>query len=125
MESGESKVSNSAASPSTPHSPPSTNSQKRVIDHTAHLRDFADTAAFIDRLDLLISVDTAPVHVAGAIGKPVWTLMPYESDFRWMTDTDNPSRWYPSMRHFRQDVIGDWRPVIARVMAELQVISRL
>lgn len=95
----------------------------RVIDHTSHLRDFADSAAFIDRLDLLISVDTAPAHVAGALGKPVWTLMAHEPDFRWMTDTDNPSRWYPSMRHFRQSVLGDWKPVIARVIQELATKS--
>lgn len=92
----------------------------KVIDHTALISDFADSAALLECLDLLITVDTAPAHLAGAIGKPVWTLLQFEPDFRWLADTENPSRWYPSMRHFRQTKLGDWKSVMERVAGELR-----
>ena len=91
----------------------------RVIDHTSFIKDFADTAAFIDRLDLLITVDTAAAHLGSALGKETWMFLAFEPDFRWFCDTDNPSRWYPSLRLFRQTVAGDWKSVIERVAKEL------
>ncbi|HMK49905.1 MAG TPA: glycosyltransferase family 9 protein, partial [Thermodesulfovibrionales bacterium] len=75
---------------------------------------FADTASFIANLDLIISVDTATAHLAGAMGKPVWTLLPFSPDWRWMLDrADSP--WYPTMRLFRQPSPGNWEAVIEQV----------
>ena len=82
------------------------------------IADFADTAAVIAELDLVIAVDTAVAHLAGSLGKPVWILLPYVLDWRWMLDRED-SPWYPSARLFRQTVIGDWDSVIARLGQEL------
>jgi Flp pilus assembly protein TadD len=83
------------------------------------LTDFAETAAAISAMDLVISVDTSVAHLAGALGRPVWTLLPYAPDWRWMLDrTDSP--WYPSMRLFRQETRGDWAGVVSRVIEELR-----
>jgi hypothetical protein len=89
-----------------------------LIDHTLELRDFADTAALISHLDLVISVDTAVVHLAGAMGKPVWILLPFAPDWRWMMNRDD-SPWYPTARLFRQKTLGDWASVVAQVADEL------
>ena len=83
------------------------------------LKDFLDTAAVIEQLDLLISVDTAVVHLAGAMNKPVWTLLADVNDFRWLRDRDD-SPWYPSMRLWRQTAGGNWSNVIDRLAAELK-----
>jgi tetratricopeptide (TPR) repeat protein len=83
------------------------------------LGDFADTAAAMSALDLVITVDTSPAHLAGAIGTPVWVLLPHTSDWRWFLDRDD-SPWYPSARLFRQKVRADWEPVITRVAGELR-----
>lgn len=78
------------------------------------LRDFADTAAIIAELDLVISVDTAVAHLAGALAKPVWILLPFVGEWRWLEErTDTP--WYPTMRLFRQQRPGDWEGVIGAV----------
>jgi len=80
--------------------------------------DFEDTAAAASLCDLVITVDTSVAHLAGAMGKPVWLLLPFVPDWRWLLDrTDSP--WYPSMRIFRQSKRGDWDGVIARVVAAL------
>ena len=85
----------------------------------AELADFADTAAAIENLDLVISVDTAVAHLAGALGKPTWTLLPFAPDWRWLLDRDD-SPWYPTMRLFRQPEPGDWTAVISAVAAALK-----
>ena len=89
-----------------------------IVDWMDELDDFADTAALIDGLDLVISVDTAVAHVAGALGKPVWLLNRYDRCWRWMWDrTDTP--WYPTMRLFTQSVPGVWDDVVAEAAAIL------
>jgi hypothetical protein len=82
-------------------------------------RDFLDSASLIDTLDLVISVDTAVAHLAGALACPVWTLIPESPDWRWLLNrTDSP--WYLTMRLFRQTQHGGWAPVMARVAEELR-----
>ena len=76
---------------------------------------FADTAAAINALDLVIGVDTAVIHIAGALGKPVWVLIPSPADWRWLEDRDD-SPWYPTMRLFRQTEPGRWSKPIERVV---------
>jgi hypothetical protein len=89
-----------------------------IYDASRGLRDFADTAALVAALDLVISVDTAAAHLAGALGRPVWLLNRFDTDWRWMVDrTDSP--WYPTMRIFRQPRRGDWDSVISQVCAAL------
>ncbi|WP_158931095.1 tetratricopeptide repeat protein [Acidisphaera sp. S103] len=89
-----------------------------IIDWTDELDDFADTAALIDGLDLVITVDTAVAHTAGALGKPVWMLNRFDRCWRWMWDrTDTP--WYPTMRLFTQRVPGVWKDVVSEVAAML------
>jgi hypothetical protein len=85
-----------------------------ILDIRDELNDFADTAAVIGELDLVISVDTSVAHLAGAMGKPLWLLLPYAVDFRWMYGRDD-SPWYPTARLFRQATPGDWESVIARL----------
>lgn len=83
------------------------------------LHDFDDTMAVLDALDLLISVDTAAVHLAGAMGRPTWVLLPYAPDWRWLLErTDTP--WYPMLRLFRQPAPYDWAGTVARVVAALR-----
>ena len=90
-----------------------------VQDLSPQIQDFADTAALIDQLDLVISVDTAVVHLAGALGKPVWVVLPYAADWRWLLDRQD-SPWYPTMRLFRQPAPGDWDGVFREVAIALQ-----
>jgi hypothetical protein len=82
------------------------------------LEDFLDTAALIEQVDVVISVDTAVAHLAGALGKPVWILLPFAPDWRWLLDRDD-SPWYPTARLFRQPAPGDWDSVVTRVGKEL------
>lgn len=90
-----------------------------LLDLTEHLKDFSDTAALVANLDLVITVDTAVAHLAGAMGKPVWVLLAHTPDWRWMLDR-NDSPWYPTMRLFRQPQPGDWAYVIDEVARGLQ-----
>ena len=84
------------------------------------LKDFSDTAALIDLMDLVISIDTGVAHLAGALGKPLWVLLPYKADWRWLRDrSDSP--WYPSARLFRQSQPTDWVGVIEQIIGELAV----
>jgi tetratricopeptide (TPR) repeat protein len=95
-----------------------------VIDLSAELTDFSVTAAVMDGLDLIISVDTAPAHLAGALGRPLWLLLPFAPDWRWMLDRED-SPWYPSARLFRQDQPGDWSGVAGRVREALKGLSAI
>jgi tetratricopeptide (TPR) repeat protein len=94
-----------------------------MIDLAPELNDFADTAAAIAALDLVISVDTSVVHLAGAIGRPAWVLLPYAQDWRWLRDRDD-SPWYPSLRLFRQEKPQAWDGVLARVATALEQLAR-
>ena len=78
------------------------------------IRDFADTAAIIDKLDAVVSIDTSIAHLAGALGKPLWLMLPFAADWRWFTNTDR-SPWYPSARLVRQPAPGQWQSVVEQV----------
>lgn len=96
-------------------------SRDTIADISPYLGDFADTAAVVQELDLVISVDTSVAHLAGALGKPVWTMLPFAPDWRWMLNRED-SPWYPTMRLFRQPKPGDWPSVIQRVAEELKAL---
>ncbi len=87
------------------------------------LGDFADTAAVIALLDVVVSVDTSVAHLAGAMGKPVLILLPYAADFRWMRSSDD-TPWYPSAKLLRQPAFGDWDSVVARLGDELRQLCQ-
>ena len=82
------------------------------------MKDFADTAALVELMDVVVTVDTSVAHLAGAMGKAVWILLPFNPDWRWLLDRED-SPWYPTARLFRQPAIGDWASVIDRVREEL------
>ena len=88
-------------------------------DWTGELNDFADTAALMAALDLVISADTAPLHLAGALGRPVWLLDRYDSCWRWLRERDD-SPWYPTLRRFRQAAPGEWAGVVEQVALALK-----
>ncbi len=97
-------------------------SNMELIDLTAQLNDFAETAGLIENLDLVITVDTAVAHLAGAMGKPVWLLLSRVPAWRWMLDrSDSP--WYPTMRLFRQPAMGDWNTPIAQAARALRELA--
>lgn len=96
--------------------------QSPLINETNNLNDFADTAALIMQLDLVISVDTAVAHLAATLGKPVWILLPFTPDFRWQLErSDSP--WYPTAKLFRQNQTGDWLTVLEHIHQVLQNTS--
>jgi tetratricopeptide (TPR) repeat protein len=95
----------------------------QIVSYGEELTDFAETAAIVDQLDLVIAVDTSVVHLAGAMAKPVWILLPYNADWRWFLDrSDSP--WYPTARLFRQDRTQSWTSVIADVRSALDEFLR-
>lgn len=95
------------------------NARSGIVDLTEQLTDFSETAALMSCLDLVISVDTSVVHLAGALGTPVWTMAPFNPDWRWLLNrSDSP--WYQSMRLFRQPKRGDWASVVDDVRHELE-----
>jgi tetratricopeptide (TPR) repeat protein len=94
----------------------------QIRSHEEELGDFADTAALIAEMDLIITVDTAVAHLAGALGKAVWIMLPYVADFRWLIErSDSP--WYPTARLFRQSGSGNWRSVMDKVRSELHKMN--
>lgn len=90
-----------------------------IVDPTAQLSDFADTAALVSCLDLVITVDTSVAHLSGALGRPTWILLPYAPDYRWLLHRED-SPWYPTVRLFRQDASRDYAGVIDRLRHELK-----
>ena len=106
------QVGEPAAAARTPNAP------MQLLDWSARLTDFAQTAALIDNLDLVITIDTAVAHLAGAMGKPVWVMLQSAADWRWLLGRDD-SPWYPTMRLFHQPRPGDWAAVIGQVTTEL------
>lgn len=95
-----------------------------LVDLRSHIGDFADAAALIGQLDLLITVDSALAHLAGALGRPVWTLVNALPDWRWLLGR-NDSPWYPTMRLYRQSRRGDWRGPLAAVAGDLSQLASL
>ena len=93
-----------------------------LTDYMCEMRDFADTAALIANLDLVISVDTAVAHLAAALGKPVWLLNRFDSCWRWLRKRED-SPWYPSLKIFRQPKLGDWPTVIENVTEALSLLQ--
>lgn len=89
-------------------------SHSGILDLGREIKDFTDTAAVCELMDVVVSVDTSVAHLAGALGKAVWVLLPFNPDWRWLTDR-NDSPWYSSVRLFRQSRIGDWSDVISRM----------
>lgn len=98
-----------------PKNAPGTDGPARVVKFWGdELNDFADTAALIEHMDLVVTVETAVAHLAGALGKPVWILLPFVPDWRWQLDRDD-SPWYPSARLFRQSRLGEWAEPVRRI----------
>jgi tetratricopeptide (TPR) repeat protein len=89
-----------------------------ILDLTSHLTDFAETAALVSCMDLVITVDTSVAHLAGALGRPTWIVLPYTPDWRWLLDRDD-SPWYPTARLFRQTKTREYASVLDRVRVEL------
>jgi len=93
-----------------------------ILDLTSDLTDFSETAALVCCLDLVITVDTSVAHLAAALGRPTWILLPYLPDFRWLLDRDD-SPWYPTVRLFRQSETREYDTVLGRVRTELLRLS--
>lgn len=91
----------------------------QILDLSADITDFADTAAIMANLDLVVTVDTSVAHLAGALGRPVWVLLPFAPDWRWLLGRED-SPWYPTMRLFRQPALGVWGPVIGQAADHLR-----
>jgi hypothetical protein len=94
----------------------------QLVDPGARLRDFADTAALVSHLDLVVTIDTSVAHLAGAMGRPTWVLLTRVPDWRYQLErADTP--WYPAMRLFRQHADGEWADAIARVAGALEALA--
>ncbi|CCE08427.1 putative TPR domain protein [Bradyrhizobium sp. STM 3843] len=96
--------------------------REEIVDHTALLTDFAETAALVSCLDLVVTVDTSVAHLAGALGRPTWILLPYAPDWRWLLGRED-SPWYPTVRLFRQTETREYDSVIERVRRELSAMA--
>ena len=95
---------------------------KNILHFGDELADFSDTAALSGLMDIIISVDTGTAHLAGALGKPVWLLLPFSPDFRWLLNREN-SPWYPSIKLFRQTTPGNWTTVFEKIKEDLQTLD--
>jgi hypothetical protein len=94
-------------------------SRPDILNFAAELKDFGDTAALCDCLDVVVSVDTSVAHLSGALGKETWVLLSFSAAWRWLLDRDD-SPWYPTARLYRQSEAGDWDGVIQRVRSDLK-----
>ena len=97
-------------------------SQTNILHYGEELKDFAETAALCELMDLVISVDTSVTHLSAALGKPTWVMLPFSPSWRWLLDRDD-SPWYPSVKLYRQPSIGDWSSVFERVRTDLLKIG--
>jgi tetratricopeptide (TPR) repeat protein len=97
---------------------------KNFINYSDELHDFSDTAALIENLDLIISVDTSTAHLAAAMGKPVWLLNRFDSCWRWLVDRDD-SPWYSSIKIYRQSKMNDWDSVLARIRIDIENLCKI
>lgn len=86
------------------------------------IRDFSDTAALCELMDVVVSVDTSIAHLGGAMGRPTWIMLPYHPDWRWLLERDD-SPWYPSVSLYRQPALFDWSSVLAKVRVELEKLA--
>ena len=93
-----------------------------LADFSADLGDYADSAALIANLDLVIAVDTSVAHLAAALGVPTWILVPFHPDWRWLDSAPDSTPWYAAARLFRQPAYGDWESVVERVRRALEVL---
>jgi len=98
------------------------NSRRDISIWSDDLTTFAETAALVACMDLVISVDTSVAHLAAALGKPVWLLLPFSPDWRWLEEGEG-SPWYPGMRLFRQPATGDWPGALGQVAAALRTFA--
>lgn len=98
-------------------------SELGIVNLAERITDLDDTAAILEHLDLLITCDSAPTHLAGALARPVWVPLPYSPDWRWLLERED-SPWYPTMRLFRQDDSCRWEPVFERIASELSALAR-
>jgi hypothetical protein len=105
-----------------PHDADVLRERTEIIDHSRDLTDFVETAALVSCLDLVVAVDTSVAHLAAALGRPTWILLPSNPDFRWMLNR-NDSPWYPTVRLFRQSRTREYESVIERVRAELEAMA--
>ena len=90
----------------------------QIRTYQTELHDFSDTAALIEEMDLVVTIDTSVAHLAGALGKPVWMMLPYSTDYRWGMSGDK-TPWYPTATLFRQPDISDWTSVVHKVATAL------
>jgi hypothetical protein len=97
--------------------------ERGVRSFAEELHDFTDTAALCELVDLVISIDTSVAHLAGALGRPCWVMLPYVPDWRWLLVRDD-SPWYASLRLYRQDASRSWTAVLQRVAADLAGLAR-
>jgi hypothetical protein len=94
-----------------------TRSGRIAVNHR-ELADFADTAALIEEMDLIVSIDTSVAHLAGALARPLWVMLPYAVDYRWGPEGDR-TPWYPTATLFRQATVGDWQSLVATMTGRL------
>jgi tetratricopeptide (TPR) repeat protein len=107
-----------------PEDQPILDSLSQLLQHQNELKDFADTAALIQEMDVVISVCTSVAHLSGALGHNTWVLLPYSADYRWMLN-EKDSPWYPSVELFRSNKIGDWSDVVSQVREKLALMASL
>jgi ADP-heptose:LPS heptosyltransferase len=97
--------------------------ESRVTFFGTDIRDFSDTAALCELMDLVVTVDTGVAHLSGALGRPTWILLPFAPDFRWLLNrADSP--WYPTVRLFRQQHMGSWHEPLTAMRQELEQLDR-